>query len=274
LGQLERYAPEGQKALIFAREEAASLRHRIIGPEHLVLGILKVRDPVIESLLSRLEVDAVRLEETLVFVVGRGNKAILSRPGFGQAARAVLQRASDYAGRMGLALVGIEHLLLGVLSDQNSIATGLLENFGITLEAAQKEFEAAFTGQGYTPQPSYYYRRSAETPTLNLVSRDLSLAALAGKLDPIIGRETELERTMQILARRTKNNPVLIGPAGVGKTAIAEGLAIRIIEGRVPEHLQRCRVVALDVGLLTVGSRFRGEFEVRLLEFFQDIVIE
>jgi ATP-dependent Clp protease ATP-binding subunit ClpC len=271
LSQLERYTAEGQKALILAREEAASLRHRIIDPGHLVLGILKVRDPVIESLFCRLQADAVRLEETLTFVIGRGNKAILSRPTFGQAARAVLQRAGDFAGRMGQPLVGIEHLLLGVLDDTNGIATGVLENFGITFEESREEFEALFSSHGQSSQSTYYYRRFSETPTLNLVSRDLSLSALAGKLDPVIGREAELERTMQILARRTKNNPALVGPAGVGKTAIAEGLAVRIIEGRVPEHLLRCRVVSLDVGLLTVGTRFRGDFEERLKQIIQEI---
>jgi ATP-dependent Clp protease ATP-binding subunit ClpC len=271
LSQLERYTAEGQKALMNAREEAATLRHRIIEPEHLALGILKVRDPVIESLFARLQADATRLEETLAFVVGRGNKAILSRPTFGQAARAVLQRAGEIAGRMSAPLVGIEHLLLGVLGDKHGIATGVLENFGITFEAAQEEIESLINSQDQSSLSNHYYRRYGETPTLNLVSRDLSLAALAGKLDPIVGREAELERTMQILTRRSKNNPILIGPAGVGKTAIAEGLAIRIIEGRVPEHLQRCRVVTLDVGLLTVGTRFRGDFEERLKQIMQEI---
>jgi ATP-dependent Clp protease ATP-binding subunit ClpC len=272
LSQLERYTAEGQKVLMRAREEAATLRHRIIEPEHLALSILKVGDPLIGSLFARLQADIARLEETLAYVVGRGNKAILSRPTFGQAARAVLLRAGEIAEQMSQPLIGIEHLLLGVLSDKNGIATGVMENFGVTFEAAQSELETLFNGQGQTALSTFYYRRYSETPTLNQVSRDLSLAALAGKLDPLIGREAELERTMQILARRSKNNPVLIGPAGAGKTAIAEGLALRIIEGRVPEHLQRCRVVTLDVGLLTAGTRFRGDFEERLKQIMQEIV--
>ncbi len=272
MAQFERYTAEGQKALIFAREEAISLRHRVIDPEHLVLGILRVKDDVIESLFSRLQIDAARLEETLTFVVGRGNKAILSKPTFGQAVRAALQRAGDISEHRGQALISIEHLLLGVLSEKNSIATGIFENFGISFEVAQQEFDALSRNHDDISQSSYYYRCFSETPTLNLVSRDLSLAALARKLDPIIGRETELERTMQILARRSKNNPVLIGPSGVGKTAIAEGLAIRIIEGRVPEQLLNCRIVALDAGLLTVGTRFRGDFEERLKQIMQEIL--
>lgn len=272
MAQLERYTAEGKKALIFAREEAISLRHRVIEPEHLMLAILRVKDSVIESLFSRLQIDAERLEETLTFVVGRGNKAILSKPTFGQAAHAALLRAGDISERRGQALISIEHLLLGVLSEKYSVATGIFENFGITFEVAQQEFEALSRNPGDTSQFSYYNRCFSETPTLNLVSRDLSLAALAGKLDPMIGRETELERTMQILARRSKNNPVLIGPSGVGKTAIAEGLAIRIIEGRVPEHLLHCRVVTLDIGLLTVGTRFRGDFEERLKQIMQEIL--
>ncbi len=273
MSQLELYTAEGQKALIFAREEAVALRHRVIDPEHLVLGILKVKDPALESLFSRLEVDASRLEETLVFVVGRGNKAILSRPTMGQAVRAALHRAYDVALRMGQTKVGIEHLLLGVMGDETGIATGILENFGMTLGNAEREIEASFGAEnGQTSRLTYYYRRSSETPTLNLVSRDLTIMALTGKLDPLVGREAELERAMQILSRRSKNNPALIGPAGVGKTAIAEGLALRIIEERVPENLRKCRVVSLEVGLLTVGTRFRGDFEERLKQIMHEIL--
>lgn len=273
MSQLEYYTAEGQKALVFAREEAVSLRHRLIDPGHLVLGILKVKDPTIEALFAQLHVDAARLAEALAFVVGRGNKAIISRPTMSQAARTALQRAADFAATLGKEKIGIEHLLLGVLGDDDGVAASILENFGLTRSRVEQEIKAHLgSADDQGALMTYFYRRLGETPTLNLVSRDLTIMALTGKLDPLVGREAELERTMQILARCTKNNPALIGPAGVGKTAIAEGLAMRIVEGRVPENLSNCRVVSLDVGLLTVGTRYRGDFEERLKLIMQEIL--
>jgi ATP-dependent Clp protease ATP-binding subunit ClpC len=273
MSQLENYTPEGQKALIFAREEAVSLRHRLIDPEHLALGILKVKDPTIESLFAQLHVDAEKVVEALTFVVGRGNKAIISRPTMSQATRTAVQRAGDFAATLNNTRIGIEHLLLGLLDDEDGVAVGILENFGLTRQRVEQEIRAHLGNEDdQSALKTYFYRRMGETPTLNLVSRDLTMLALMGKLDPLVGREAELERTMQILSRCTKNNPALIGPAGVGKTAIAEGLAVRIVEGRVPENLHNCRVVSLDVGLLTVGTRFRGDFEERLKLIMQEIL--
>lgn len=273
MSQLERYTEEGRRALLASREEALQLRHRVIGPEHLALGILKIADPIIECALLRLQVDVVRLREALTFVVGRGNKAILSQPTIGQSAQAVLLRAEEMAAQAGQKLIGIEHLLLGVLNDVEGVAVGVLESFGLSLDVVRKEIEMLLNcGRDHAVSTAQYHLRCNETPTLNQVSRDLTMAALAGTLDPMIGREDELERTIQILSRRSKNNPVLIGPAGVGKTAIAEGLAMRILQGSVPEDLQHCRVVTLEVGLLTVGTRFRGDFEERLKHIMQEIV--
>ena len=273
MSQLDRYTEEGRQALLASREEALQLRHRVIGPEHLALGILKVADPIIECTLLRLQVDAVRLREALTFVVGRGNKAILSQPTIGQSARAVLLRAEAMATLAEQELIGIEHLLLGVLADGEGVAVGVLESFGLSLDVVRKEIEKLLNyGRDHATSTAQYHIRCNETPTLNQVSRDLTLAALHGTLDPMIGRENELERTIQILSRRSKNNPVLIGPAGVGKTAIAEGLAMRIIQGSVPDDLQHCRVVTLDVGLLTVGTKFRGDFEERLKRIMQEVV--
>ncbi|GAC1566213.1 MAG: ATP-dependent protease ATP-binding subunit ClpC [Ktedonobacteraceae bacterium] len=273
MSQLGRYTEEARRALLASREEALQLRHRVIGPEHLLLGMLKINDPIIECVLLRLQASSPRLREALEFVVGRGNKAILSQPALGQAARAALGRAQEVAAQMEQPLIGTEHLLLGVLGDQESIAAGVLESFGLSLQAVRKEIETLLVfGREHANFAAQYQVRYNETPTLNQTSRDLTAAALAGAVDPMIGREVELERVMQILSRRSKNNPVLIGPAGVGKTAIAEGLALRIIQGRVPENLQQRRVVSLDVGLLTVGTRFRGDFEERLKRIMQEIL--
>ncbi len=273
MSQSGRYTEEVRQALLASREVAVQLRHRVIGPEHLVLGILKVGDPIIECVLQRRQVSGARLRESLEFVVGRGNKAIISQPTFGQPARDALERGEQVAALMEQAQMGVEHLLLGVMGDENSIAAGVMESFGLSLVFARKEIETLLSlGREHALFTAQYQARFNQTPTLNMVSRDLTTAALAGKIDPMIGREAELERVMQILSRRSKNNPVLIGRAGVGKTAIAEGLAVRIIEGRVPENLQQRRVVSLDVGLLTVGTRFRGDFEERLKFIMKELL--
>ncbi|HKV58785.1 MAG TPA: ATP-dependent Clp protease ATP-binding subunit, partial [Ktedonobacteraceae bacterium] len=264
---------EARQALLASRAEALQLRHRLIGPEHMLLGMLKMHDPIIECVLLRQKVSSSHLRESLEFVVGRGNKAILSQPTFGQAARAVLERAQQVAMRMEQQQTGVEHLLLGVLGDAESLAAGVLASFGLSLAVVRKEVETLLSlGREYALFTAHYQARHNETPTLNQVSRDLTTAALNGMIDPMIGREAELERVMQVLSRRSKNNPVLIGPAGVGKTAIAEGLAARIVQGRVPENLQQRRVVSLDVGLLTVGTRFRGDFEERLKLIMKEVL--
>jgi ATP-dependent Clp protease ATP-binding subunit ClpC len=273
MSQSGRYTEEARQALLASREEALQLRHRVIGPEHILLGMLKINDPIIECVLQRQRVSSPRLRESLEFVVGRGNRAIISQPTFGQPARDALERAEQVATRMEQQQVGVEHLLLGVLGDENSTAAGVMVSFGISLAVACKEIEMLLSlGREHALFTTQYQARYNETPTLNQVSRDLTTAVLAGMVDPMIGREAELERVMQILSRRSKNNPVLIGPAGVGKTAIAEGLAVRIIQGRVPENLQQRRVVSLDVGLLTVGTRFRGDFEERLKLIMKEIL--
>lgn len=267
------YDKDVQQALEFAREEAKRLRHRLISTEHLLLGLLKLNNPLIEGLLASLHTSTGRIQQALDFVIGRGNKAILSSPTFGSPARVTLQRAEEEAVRARAELVGAQHLLLAILYEKDGIAVGILESFDISLEGVRQKLEALLKEDEDHLQLAVRYQISYEkTPTLNLVSRDLTIAALHNEIDPIIGREAELERTMQILARRSKNNPALIGPAGVGKTALAEGLALRIVNDQVPEHLHYCRVVALDVGLLTIGTKFRGDFEERLKLIMREIV--
>jgi ATP-dependent Clp protease ATP-binding subunit ClpC len=244
-----------------------------MGTEHLLLGLLRLNDPLIEGLLASLHVSSQRVVQALDFVIGRGNKALLTGPTLSGSARAVLQYAEEEAARANADRVTVQHLLLGILSERDGIAVGVLESFEIHADAVRQQL-AALVDAGYDHllMTVRYQALYETTPTLNQVSRDLTLAALHDELDPMIGREAELERTMQILSRRTKNNPVLIGPAGVGKTAIAEGLALCIVKYQVPEHLQNCRVVALDVGLLAVGTKFRGDFEERLMRIMQEIV--
>ncbi|GCF07893.1 ATP-dependent Clp protease ATP-binding subunit [Dictyobacter arantiisoli] len=273
MGKYDKYSSDVRQVISYAREEAQRLRHRLIGSEHLLLGILRLQDTLIEGLFASMHVSTMSIAQALDFVVGRGNKAILSEPSLNVAARATLARAEEVAVEATVELVRLEHLFLAILEEQNSVALGVLESFGIHLEAAREQFTALMNG-GYQRLllSTRYHTRYEETPILNQVSRDLTLAALDDLLDPLIGREVELERTMQILSRRTKNNPVLIGPAGVGKTAIAEGLALRIIQGHVPDTLLYHRVVALDVGLLSIGTKFRGDLEERLKHILHEVV--
>lgn len=272
MGRYDKYCPDVRQVIAFAREEAQRLRHRLIGSEHLLLGILRLQDTLIEGLFASLHVSTASITQALDFVIGRGNKAILSEPSLNVAARATLARAEEVASEDEVGLVSLEHLFLAILEEQNSVALGVLESFGIHLDVAREQFTALMNG-GYERLvlSTHYHMRYEATPMLNQVSRDLTLAALENLLDPLIGREAEVERTMQILLRRTKNNPVLIGPAGVGKTAIAEGLALRIIQGRVPDGLLKHRIVAIDVGLLAIGTKFRGDLEERLKHILHEI---
>lgn len=269
------YTREALQALAYAREEVRQLRQRLIGPEHILLGILKMNDPVIEDICMSIRVSPPRLCSSLQFVMERRNKALLSGPSMNPAARRALARAEQVAVALSAQQIGLEHLFLGILGEREGIATVVLESFGVSLELASQDvitlLSRGHTAQKHVAFPAVYQVHYDATPTLNQFSRDLTAAALAGALDPLIGRESELEHTMQILARRSKNNPVLLGPAGVGKTAIAEGLAQRIVQGRVPAILRR-RVVALEIGLLTVGAMHRGDFEERLQRIMQEII--
>ncbi|GHO91742.1 ATP-dependent Clp protease ATP-binding subunit ClpC [Reticulibacter mediterranei] len=274
MNRLSKFTGEARRAVAYAREEARRLRHRLVGTEHLLLGLLKVNDPIIDGLFVSMHTSSARAAQALEFVVGRGNKAILSEPVLSASARTTLLRAEEEAEAAHAELVGIEHLFLGILTEEDGIAVGVLESFGVSPEVAHRKLADLFK-KGYDDlQLAIRYQVLYDTtPTLNQVSRDLTIAALMGECDPVIGRDDELERVMQILSRRSKNNPVLIGRAGVGKTAIAEGLAQRIVKKRVPNELQLCRVVTLDIGMLMVGTKFRGDFEERLKQVMQEIVV-
>ncbi len=273
MSRLNHYTPQARQVLVLAREEAQRLRHRSVGAEHLMLGILKLKDTFIEGIFADLHVSTVRVAQALEFVMGRGNKAFLGEPSLSVVARSVLTSAEQEAKSVEAELIGVEHILLGLFSERDGITVGVLESFGIYLNVTRQNILTRLSGEGSEENAATQFQAKYDaTPTLNQVSRDLTSAAMAGQLDPMIGREAELERTMQILSRRSKNNPVLIGPAGVGKTAIAEGLALRILQGTVPENLLGCRVVSLDVGLLTVGTKFRGDFEERLKRITQEII--
>jgi ATP-dependent Clp protease ATP-binding subunit ClpC len=273
MSRFDQYSNEARRALAQAREDALRLNHKTICTEHLLLGLLEINDPLIEGVISTLNANSGRLRQALEFVIGRSNRPLLSEPTLSAPARTVLDMAEEEAQEAHVPEVGPDHLLLGLLREGSGIAAGVLESFGITLELTRQHLgQLRRQGRQMTAFAAEHMTRYNMTPTLNQVSHDLTAAALAGQLDPVIGRENEIERTMQILARRSKNNPVLIGEAGVGKTAIAEGLAQKITAGQVPDLLKDKRVVSLDVGLLTIGTKYRGDFEERLKKVVNEIV--
>jgi ATP-dependent Clp protease ATP-binding subunit ClpC len=273
MSRFDQYTEDARHALALAREATLRLSHKTIGTEHLLLGLLAAEDVTIEALLATFGTTGARVRQALEFVIGRGVRQVLMEPPLNPAARSVLNHSEQEAHEAHSSLVGTEHLLLGLLRVGDPITAGVLESFNVTLDGVREHMgEARANGNAAAALLPERLEGYVSTPALNQVSRDLTAAALAGQLDPVIGRDQEIERSMQVLARRSKNNPVLIGDAGVGKTAIAEGLAQRIIAGQVPETLQGKRVVALDIGLLTIGTKYRGDFEERLKKVLGEIV--
>ena len=273
MSRQDKYTKELRQVLAYAREEARRLCYRLVNTEHLLLGLLKLNDPIIEDVFVSFRTNTMRISQAMEFVVGRSTRAILGETSLHPTVRAILAYATEEAIAAHSELVGVEHLLLGILREPEGTAAAVLTSFAISLDRVREILHGLTDEEMENVRIiGQYQARYDATPVLNQVSRDLTMAALAGELSPLIGREAELERTMQILARKSKNNPVLLGPAGVGKTAIAEGLALCIIQERVPENLLSYRVVALEAGLLTVGTRFRGDFEERLQAIMKEII--
>ncbi len=271
-----RYSARAHKVIVLAQEEARRLNYNYVGTEHLLLGLIREGGGVAARALENLDVDLEKVQEEVEDIIGEGNTPVSGQIGFTPRAKKVaLELAPEEARNMGNNYVGTEHLLLGLIKEGEGVAAKVLENMGAELDKVRAEVlellggqgaEGAASGGGKKPK-----RKGSKTPALDSYGRDLIDMAEEDKLDPVIGRDTEVQRVIQILSRRTKNNPVLIGEPGVGKTAIVEGLAQRIVEGNVPEVLKDCRIVALDMGSLVAGSKYRGEFEDRLKRVMNEI---
>jgi len=231
--------------------------------------LVREGDGVAARVLTNLGVNLNKVRAAVEFIIGRGEKTSSGDVGLTPRAKKVIELAVDEARRLGHNYVGTEHLLLGLLREGEGVAGGVLESLGVNLERTRAETNRILN-QG-TPQAQAGARPSSKTPTLDQLGLDLTAMARGSKLDPVIGRHTEIQRVIQILSRRTKNNPVLIGEPGVGKTAIVEGLAHRIVAGEVPHTLQGKRVVALDMGALVAGTKYRGEFEERLKKVIDEL---
>ncbi len=270
----ERFTQRARRVLSLAHEEAENLRHNHIGTEHLLLGLMREEGGVAGRVLKELGLDQARVKETVQRLTGIGRHtggSLDLAPGTEKA----LQQAAEEARRMNHHYIGTEHILLGLVRQGEGVGIDVLRRLGITPEQVRRQTRRILQ-EGPSPRSSKraapaHKEKQAKTPLLDQLATDLSNLAIEGKLDPVIGRQKEIERVIQILARRTKNNPALIGEPGVGKTAIVEGLAQRIVAGETPEPLLEKKVLQLDVGSLVAGTMYRGQFEERLKRVIDEL---
>jgi ATP-dependent Clp protease ATP-binding subunit ClpC len=267
----ERFTEKAKKVLTLAQDEAEKSHHSYIGTEHLLLGLLREGDGLAAKVLANLGVEIDKVRSTIESVLGRNERVIVQQIIPTSRVKKVIEIAFEEAKRMNNTYVGTEHLLLGLLIEGEGIAAHVLEDLGASLEKVRQEMEGILREQGLEDDPRTEHKRTTKTPLLDQFCRDLTELAEKDQLDPVIGREVEIERVVQILSRRTKNNPALIGEPGVGKTAIAEGLAQAIVHQEIPESLAHKRVLTLDMGALVAGTKYRGEFEERLKKILDEI---
>src|SRR5688572_8273752 len=267
----DKFTERVRKVIYLAREEAARLQHDYIGTEHLLLGVIREGEGIAATVLNNLGLDLDRIrQEVENMVSAAGGTMTIGEIPFTPRAKRVLELAVEEARSLGHNYVGTEHLLLGLIREGEGVAAKVLLELGVDRKRVREETLKLLGG---TPSSSSGGEREErpETPALNQFGRDLTQLAREGKLDPVIGREKEIERVVQVLSRRKKNNPVLIGEPGVGKTAIAEGLAQRIVTAQVPESLKNKRIVTLDLAAVVAGTKYRGQFEERLKTVMNEI---
>ncbi len=273
---LNRFTERARRVLLLAQEEAQNFGHPYVGTEHLLLGLVDEGSGIAAKALASLGVQAEAIRQQIEAVIGSSGAQPANEITYTPRAKHVLELSFEEAQQFGHNYIGTEHLLLGLIREQEGIASQVLVGMGADLAVVREavlKLLGAYSMAGQTPQPQAPKSNSAggQTPSLDEFGRDLNKLVQEGKIDPVIGRDKEIERVIQILSRRTKNNPVLIGEPGVGKTAIAEGLAAKIMEGRVPELLKDKRVISLNIASLVAGSKYRGEFEERLKKVMEEI---
>lgn len=274
--KFDRFTKKARRVLSLANEEAQALNHGYIGTEHLLLGLVREGDGVAARVLKDLGVDLPKVRSAVEDIVGRGKRATLGRIGLTPRTKRVIELAVDEARRLSHHYIGTEHLLLGLAREGNGIAADVLASLGVSLDQVRRRTQDVMKQElaqpvGAPKSKSKKKAKDQKTPLMDQLGTDLTENARKGKLDPVIGRQQEIERVIQILSRRTKNNPALIGEPGVGKTAIVEGLAQQIINKEVPENLQGKRLWMLDVGSLVAGTIYRGQFEERLKRVVEEL---
>ncbi|HHY20749.1 MAG TPA: ATP-dependent Clp protease ATP-binding subunit [Bacilli bacterium] len=266
-----RFTERAQKVLALAQEEAIRLGHNNIGTEHILLGLIREGEGIAAKALQALGLGSEKIQTEVEALIGVGQEASKTIH-YTPRAKKVIELSMDEARKLGHSYVGTEHILLGLIREGEGVAARVLNNLGVSLNKARQQVlqllgSSEATGSSQQSSSSAH----ANTPTLDSLARDLTVIAKEGTLDPVIGRSKEIERVIQVLSRRTKNNPVLIGEPGVGKTAIAEGLAQAIVNNEVPETLRNKRVMTLDMGTVVAGTKYRGEFEDRLKKVMDEI---
>jgi len=266
--KFDRFTKRARRVLVLAQEEAQRLNHNYIGTEHLLLGLVREESGVAAQVLKDLGVEPNALRKAVEEMIGRGERKVLGKIGLTPRTKRVIELAVDEARRLGHHYIGTEHLLLGLAREGEGIAVDVLKSLGVNLDRLRTETARIMMESPAQPQAK---KGETQTPLVDQLGIDLTAWAEEGKLDPVIGRQREIERVIQILSRRTKNNPALIGEPGVGKTAIVEGLAQLITSGQAPKELLNRRLVMLDVGSLVAGTIYRGQFEERLKRVIEEI---
>ena len=270
----ERFTDRARRVVVLAQEEARMLNHNYIGTEHILLGLIHEGEGVAAKALESLGINLDSVREQVQEIIGQGQQAPSGHIPFTPRAKKVLELSLREALQLGHNYIGTEHILLGLIREGEGVAAQVLVKLGADLNRVRQQVLQLLSGyQGKEPATSGGPQEG--TPSGSLVldqfGRNLTQSAREGKLDPVIGRGKEIERVMQVLSRRTKNNPVLIGEPGVGKTAVVEGLATNITKGEVPETLKDKQLYTLDLGALVAGSRYRGDFEERLKKVLKEI---
>src|ERR671912_841059 len=283
----ERFTERARQVVVLAQEEARTLKHNYIGTEHILLGLLREEEGLAARVLESLDITTERVRSQVVRIVGSGEEVTAGQIPFTPRAKKVLELALREALSLGHNYIGTEHILLGLVRENEGVAARILLDFDADSEKIRNEVIRMLSGPGGRRQGSGQGASAGagagagagaqggegkkSSKLLDQFGRNLTKLAADGKLDPVVGRETEIERIMQILSRRTKNNPVLVGEPGVGKTAVVEGLAARINKGEVPELLKNKQIYTLDLAALVAGSKYRGEFEERLKKVMKEI---
>src|SRR6202795_3576496 len=271
----ERFTERARQVVVLAQDEARALKHNYIGTEHILLGLLREEEGLAARVLESLDITVEEVRAQVARIVGQGDEVTTGQIPFTPRAKKVLELALREALSLGHNYIGTEHILLGLVRENEGVAARILLDFDADAEKIRNEIIRMLSGPGRrqvracSAAPGEKSKRSKR---LDQCGRNLTKLAVEGKLDPVVGRQTEIERVMQILSRRQKNNPVLIGEPGVGKTAVVEGLAQRIAAGQVPELLKGKQIYSLDLAALVAGSKYRGEFEERLKKVMKEIM--